>query len=58
MTTLQYNHEAMAAWNEKRAKAEKEGIEKFWRLKETFREFAKVQSGEIGLAEYWKRQSK
>lgn len=58
MTTLQYNHEAMAAWNEERAKAEKEEIKKFWQLKETFREFARVQSGEIGLAEYLKRQSK
>lgn len=34
---------AMKKWNERRAKAEEEGLKKFYALKEQFKELAKKQ---------------
>jgi hypothetical protein len=39
----EFNHLAMKQWNDNRAKAEEEGLKKFYALKEQFKEFAKKQ---------------
>lgn len=52
---LEQNHEQGELWNNNRSKVEKEGIEKFWRLKELYRENAKMK--ELGWSEYCKNKS-
>lgn len=42
---MKNDYEKMKRWNESRAKTEKEGIEKFWKLKQTFKEIREKHFG-------------